>query len=239
MDFGSSHCRYALRYWLVDPLPDDGTDTAVRVHLLAALARSDIALALPQSFVHRIKEGGARQAALHARQIEARIAALRGVELFAHLEDEELRALAEHLVSAPFAAGDVITRQHAVAHWLYLLLAGEAEVWIDTVDAPRRRVATLGPGTVFGEMGMMTGEPRRATVTAKTDVECYRLDKTGFEGVLHSRPAIAEEMSRVLTARAGGLRQAVEDAHAAAAAQAHPDNLLKRIRAFFGLEAAA
>ena len=54
-------------------------------------------------------------------------------------------ALAERLVAAPFAAGDVITRQGAIAHWLYLLTGGEADVWIDSPDAPRRRVATLGP----------------------------------------------------------------------------------------------
>jgi CRP-like cAMP-binding protein len=86
-------------------------------------------------------------------------------------------------------------------------------------------------------MGMMTGEPRRATVTAKTDVECYRLDKTGFEDIIRSRPAIAEEMSHVLASRASGLRHTLEAAQAeAAAAQLQSESLLVRIRAFFGLE---
>ncbi len=237
MEFGPGHCRYALRYWLTDPLPDDPTDTAVRTHLLASLQRAGIALAIPQYVVHRIKEGEAREAALHAREIDARMAALHGVELFAFLAEHELRSLAERLVAAPFAAGDVITRQGAVAHWLYLLVGGEVEIWLETADAPRRQVATLGPGTVFGEMGMMTGEPRRATVTARTDVECYRLDKAGFEDIIRSRPAIAEEMSRVLAARASGLRHTLEEVQAeAAAAQMRSESLLVRIRAFFGLE---
>src|SRR4029077_9143258 len=131
--------------------------------------------------IHRIKEGEAREAALHEREIEVRIAALRSVELFACLDRHEVHALAKRLVAAPFAAGDVITRQGAIAHWLYLLTGGEADVWLDAHDAPRPRVATLGPRNVVGEMGMLTGEPRRATVIAKTDVECYRLDKAGFE----------------------------------------------------------
>jgi CRP-like cAMP-binding protein len=174
---------------------------------------------------------------LHAREIETRIAALRGVELFASLDDDELRSVAGHLVRGPFAAGDVITRQGAIAHWLYILVSGEAEVWVETPDAPRRRVAFIRPGSVFGEMGMMTGEPRRATVTAKTDVECYRLDKAGFEDIIRSRPAIAEQISRVLAARAGGLRHAAEEAQAeAAAARLHSEGLLERTRAFFGLE---
>jgi small-conductance mechanosensitive channel/CRP-like cAMP-binding protein len=238
MEFGSSGCRYALRYWLSDPQSDDPTDTAVRAHLWAALQRAGITLALPQSVVHRIKEGEARDATLHEREIGARMAALRGVEIFSHLEEQELRSLVDHLVPAPFAAGDVITRQGAIAHWLYILTEGDAEVWVDAPGATRRRVTVIGPGNVFGEMGMMTGEPRTATVTARTDVHCYRLDKAGFEGIIRSRPAIAEEVSRVLEARASGLRHIVESAQAEAATGTAPhEKMLARIRAFFGLTA--
>ncbi|MCC7484667.1 MAG: mechanosensitive ion channel [Burkholderiales bacterium] len=237
MDFGPGLCRYALRYFLTDPRLDDQTDTAVRTHLLASLQRAGIQLALPQHVEHRIKEGEAREAELRAREVERRVAALRGVELFAFLAADELAALAGRLVPAPFAAGDVITRQGAVAHWLYLLTGGEADVWVAAGDTPRKLVATLGPGTVFGEGGMMTGEPRRATVIARTDVECYRLDKAGFEGIIRSRPAIAEEISRVLAARASGLQETVAAAAAeAAAARERPETLLERIRAFFGIE---
>jgi CRP-like cAMP-binding protein len=237
MEFGESYCRYALRYWLTDPQPDDATDTAVRVHLFAALERAGIAFALPQQVLHLIKENEARRTTLHAREVEARVAALRGVDIFAQLSGDELRALAENLVPAPFAAGDVMTRQGAVAHWLYILTDGDAEVWVDAPGAPRRRVALIGPGNVFGEMGMMTGEPRTATVTAKTDIQCYRLDKAGFESIIHSRPALAEEISRVLASRASGLRQVVERAQAeAAAGKVTRENILARMRAFFGLD---
>ena len=237
MELTAGHARYALRYWLMDPQRDDGTDSKVRVHLLAAFERAAIPLSLPMQIMHQVKENQARRAELQARELETRMAALRAVELFAGLEPQELSALAGHLKPAPFAAGDVITRQGAVAHWLYLLIAGEVDVWLDAAEAPRRRVATLGPGTVFGEMGMMTGEPRRASVTARTDVQCYRLDKAGFEEILRARPAIAEGVSRVLAARTSGLRQALEQAHTDAAPRVHPDTLLARIRTFFGLDA--
>jgi len=209
----------------------------VRSHLLAALGRAGIAPALPQQVSHEFKETEARRAEVRAQEVERRTAALRGVELFAHLEETELRALAERLIYAPFAAGDVITRQGAVAHWLYLLLAGEAEVWVETPEAPRHSVAMLGAGQIFGEMGMMTGEPRRATVTAKTDVECYRLDKAAFQDIIRSRPAIAEDISRVLASRVGGLRHAAEEAQAEAAAlRERHESLLQRVRSFFGLQ---
>jgi CRP-like cAMP-binding protein len=237
MEFGPGEFKYALRYYLTDPRPDDVVDTQVRLHLVAAFQRAGIALALPEYVFHQIKENQARQDALRARETERRMAALQAVELFAALTPEERLRLAGHLVPAPFAAGDVMTRQGAVAHWLYLLVAGEADVWVDVAGDPRRNVATLGPGTVFGEMGLMTGEPRRATVTAKTDVECYRLDKAGFQEILQARPAIAEQMSQVLAARATGLQHAAEAANAAAAVR--PDTVLQRIRSFFGLQAAS
>ena len=239
MELALGQSRYALRYWLSDPQRDDGTDSAVRVHLLAALERSGITPALPKLVNHQVKEAEERERTRRARDIEARVAALRGVDLFGSLSAPELQGLAAHLVHAPFAAGDVITRQGAIAHWLYILLAGEVEVWVDASDGPRRRVAGLAAGSVFGEMGMMTGEPRRATVIAKTGVECYRLDKPGLQEILRARPQIAEAISRVLAAREGGLRHAAEESAAAgAAARARPETLLRRIRAFFGIEAA-
>lgn len=237
LDFGPSQYRYALRYWLIDPMPDDATDTAVRLHLRAALERAGIALALPKSVIYRIAEDEAHHASLRTREQEARIDALRRVELFANLTREELETLAGHLVRAPFAAGDVVTRQGAIAHWLYLLVGGTVEVWLETPHNARQLLATLTPGTVFGEMGMMTGEPRRATITARTDVECYRLDKQGFEHILRARPAIADEVSRVLAARAGDLSRVAEEASAQASlARPASDKLLERIRAFFGLD---
>lgn len=157
------------------------------------------------------------------------------MDLFAPLAEPELRALAAQLVEAPFAAGDIVTRQGAVAHWLYLLIDGEAEVLVEAPPAAPRAVATLGPGSVFGEMGLMTGEPRRATVRAKTDLECYRLDKAGFEKILHARPELAEAMSHIFAARAAKLARSAEGAADDANAEATPQTLLGRIRAFFGL----
>ena len=238
MEFAQSYCRYALRYYLTDPRPDDATDTRVRVLLFAALRRAGIDMAFPEFIVHTVKENEQREAARHALNIERRLAALRGVELFGALEEAERRSLADRLVYAPFAAGDVMTRQGAVAHWLYILTEGEAEVWIDAPGG-RRAIAGLGAGDVFGEMGMMTGAPRRATVTAKTDVECYRLDKAGFADIIRSRPSIAEDLSRVLAEREARLVQVSDAARADAAnVRSRSATLLERMRGFFGLDEA-
>ena len=133
---------------------------------------------------------------------------------------------------------EIADRQAAIEERLRVLerIATDRGTLIaDEIEALRIHVAPLGPGDVFGERGMLTGEPRSASVFALSDLECYRLDKAGFEGVIHARPDIAHEISRILESRAAEL-----DARRAAVAIAplppttHVD-LLARIRSFFGL----
>jgi CRP-like cAMP-binding protein/small-conductance mechanosensitive channel len=227
--------RYALRYFLTDPRPDDVTDSLVRAHALAALTRHNMPIAAPREDRVLIKDNEAHRAAQHAKELARREAALAQVDLFAPLSEAERAELAEHLVYAPFVKGDTVTRQGAVAHWLYLVVAGEADVWIEA-NGGRTHLTTISSGKVFGEMGMMTGEPRRATITARTDLECYRLDKTGFANVLRSRPDIADEMSRVLALRETERLGRLETAEAGGPRAPRAVDILARIRGFFGLE---
>jgi len=228
--------RYALRYFLDDPRPDDVTDSVVRAHALASLTRHNIPIASPREERLLIKDNEAHRAAQHAKEIARRQAALARVDLFATLSEAERAELAEHLVYAPFVKGDTITRQGAVAHWLYLVVSGEADVWIDA-GGERAHVATLIPGSVFGEMGLMTGEPRRATITARSDIECYRLDKAGFEKVLRSRPDIAGDISGILASRNTELAVRRESAGIAGKRTSPGEDILAKIRSFFGLDA--
>lgn len=237
MALEAGRARYAVRYWLTDLAQDDSTDSEVRVHLVAGLQRAGLAIAAPQYSVHMLKENEKQQQSEHAREMERRRAALRHVDLFAHLQDAELQQVAERLVFAPFAPGDVMTRQGAEAHWLYLLTEGEAQVVFEDATG-RHPVSRLPEGTVFGERGMMLGERRSATVTAIGDVKCYRLDRTSFQDVIRSRPEMAEDISRILAAREVELqtvRQSLdEEARAAELTRRHGE-ILGRIRAFFAL----
>ena len=230
-EVAAGYCRYVLRYWLSDPRQDDPTDSAVRVHALAALARAGIRLGVPQEERLMIKENENWRTAADHKEMARRVDAIRSTVLFANLPVEEQQALAAHLVHAPFAAGDIITSQGNVAHWLYLIIRGEAKVLMDSPKG-RIQISTLRDGAFFGEMGMLTGEPRSATVVAVTAVDCYRLDKAGFAQILEKRPEIAQEMSAILEAR-NRERQALLD-QAGTAANGHGD-VLGRILQFFSV----
>jgi small-conductance mechanosensitive channel/CRP-like cAMP-binding protein len=238
MDFVESYCRYAVRYWLTDLAADDPTDSAVRAHVYYALSRADIPLALPEQTVLLSQER--ERAELQAEEaLVRREEAIRHVDLFAGFQPEEQSALARRLVPAPFAAGDVITRQGATAHWLYVLVNGRADVIVQNPQGDSVKLAQLSPGSFFGEWGLLTGEPRHATVIARTDVECYRLDKESFRTVLLSRPAIADEISVLLAQRRteldARLHELDADTRARQLTRAQGD-ILAKIYHLFGLD---
>ena len=189
-----------MRYWLTDLARDDATDSEVWVHLVAELQRAGLGIVAPQYSVRMFKENEKQSRAQQTREMVLRLKALRQIDIFAHLQEDELLRVAERLVFTPFAPGDVMTRQGADAHWLYLLVQGEAQVVFEDA-AGRYPVSRLHDGTVFGERGMMFGERRSATVTVIGDVKCYRLDRTAFEDTIRSRPQMAEDISRILVLR--------------------------------------
>lgn len=238
MDFDASYGRYALRYWLTDLLHDDGTDSEVRDHVYAALQRAGIRFAIPEHSIHMISETEERELHKQTKRIQERITALHKIDLFNSFREDELLAVAQGLKYAPFAKGDIITHQGAIAHWLYMLTEGEAEVYLETPGQPRRKLSTFLPGNYFGEMGLMTGAPRTATVIATTDAECYQLDKATFETILKNRPELAEEISRTLVSRRFGLDSLQHDmdtdTREQQMSQQHLD-MLSKISKFFGL----
>jgi len=238
MDLHESYARYAVRYWLTDLALDDPTDGVVRTRVYLALKRVGIPLSIPAQAVFVTEESKERKAVKSGEERERRLAALGHVEFFDHLPAPDQERLADGLRYSPFAAGEMMTRQGAEAHWLYLVLTGQAKVLLRGVGGLEREVARLGPGEFFGEMSLMTGAPRQATVVAATDVVCYRLDKAVFQAVLRDRPELAERVAEVLARRSVDL-EAVrhdldEEARRRRVAEAALD-LLGRMRRFFGL----
>src|SRR6185503_20184069 len=123
--------------------------------------------------------------------------------------------------------------------WLYIIANGRADVYVESDhDGHRAKVAEIGPGTLCGEMGLMTGEPRAATVVARTPMDSYRLDKDSFRDLLVSRPDVADQISVLLARRRAQLdatlRNLDEKAQAAWTARARND-IRRTIQHFFGL----
>jgi CRP-like cAMP-binding protein/small-conductance mechanosensitive channel len=231
--------RYALRYWLTDLAPDDPTDAAMRWHIMTALQREGIKLAIEERDIHLTKENEKHGEALRQREVMQRIKTLSKVELFSQLAEAELKTLAERLRYVQFAKGTVITKQGTAGqYWLFIIINGEVEVFIGGKDSEKRSLNVLLKGNFFGEMSLMTGSPRVASVIAKTDLACYRLDKDAFEEILKARPGIAEEVTDILVERRSQLDSALQNLDEETLHE-EMDNrhmeVLATIKRFFGL----
>ena len=237
-DFQPNCVVYELRYYLSDLSSPGGTDSRVRPKIFYSLSRAGIKLSVHNRSL--VLSEAARDAADRGLQTERerRLDALREVEVFEPLTEAELSLLSGKLKSAPFSSGEKITVQGAASDCLYIISSGGAEVQVSAAGSGSYTVVKkLGPGDVLGEMGLLTGEPRTATVVASEEVNCYRLDRDSFRGVLASRPEIAEAIAAIMAKRRLELSAAREKlaGDAAAGLKSEEQNLLSRIRDFFKL----
>jgi len=118
------------------------------------------------------------------------------VPLFASLGKRERRKLASGLNERRYSAGDALSSEHDGGIGFFLVAEGSATV---TVNGNPRR--TLGPGDYFGEMALITGEPRSAAIRADTDMVTYVLSQWNFKPLVVDHPEVAWELLKVLAHR--------------------------------------
>jgi small-conductance mechanosensitive channel len=233
MDLGESTARYAVRYHLSDLSADDPTDSVVRTRVYFALSRAGIPLAMPAHAVFLTEDSAERKHHKRSADLERRVAVIARIALFHEIDENERLEIANSLHRAPFARGEILTREGADAHHLYVIYEGQVSVRVREAGTDRE-VAKLGEGEFFGEMSLLTGEKRAATVVALTDVECYRLDAEAFKHLLERRPETAEKVAAELAERRVALlatRERIGDRKSLV--DENQRDLLKKIRSFF------
>ena len=239
LNIKESVAHYAVRYWLTDLVPDEPTDSDVRIRVWFALRRANISLAIPASTIFLTPESPERDARKADREVDQRLRALKRVDLFSGLTVKLQRALADQLEFMPFAAGEAVTREGDKDDGLFMIVEGSAVVRIGQ-GREHKDVARLGPGQFFGEMSLMTGEARTASVIATTDLLCYRMNKGAFQQILEETPTIADQVAEVLAKRKTALSAAQnerDEARRKKDVESEKQDLLGRIRGFFGLDA--
>ena len=238
--FDASAIKYVVYYWLTDIGSYIITDSRVRVHAYAALGRAGMEIPISRSdlYLHSARN---LQQTKSGREQASRVALLHSLELFAPLTDDERQALAAQLIPTPLALGDVATKQGEPSDSLYILARGQVGIFRDAdQDTPptRHRLATLSAPNYFGEMGLLTGEGRTATIAAESEVLCYQLEKRGFEAIIRARPELAEAISQTVAARQTANEATLASLSVEARARAtgtRASEIVRRIRAFFGL----
>ena len=127
---------------------------------------------------------------------------LRRLPTFTSLTPAALAEVAEKMRKEQYSAGTVIFRQGDVGDKFYLIYRGSTDVIIDDGTPNRRLVEPLKEGDYFGEMALLTEEPRSATVAAREDLVLYSLGKDDFNAALAASASFKEQLYRVYSQRA-------------------------------------
>jgi small-conductance mechanosensitive channel len=233
---------YAVVYQLVYYLDDYPRIHDIQGEVLArvwyAFHRHDIRLPYPASDVHwrdAVKVASDERAA----EVERIAMLLRGVEFLEALTTDQLRQLAAEARSVPYPAGAAVVRQGDSGDSLFVVATGRVEVSVHAPGGgPERHLATMGPGDYFGEMSLLTGAPRSATIRAVDETWLVLLEKQAIRPILLADPAIAERLSKTLARRQAERDDAIQRAATADLEGPGADRasqLLARMRRFFGL----
>jgi CRP-like cAMP-binding protein len=126
----------------------------------------------------------------------APVETLRRIPLFEELDAAELQTLADSMNEANVPAGATVTAEGGPGDGFFVLETGEAEVSVGG-----ERVATMGPGDYFGEIALLLGSDRTATVSAITDLRCYALTPWDFRTLVEGNPSIAWKVMQSMAAR--------------------------------------
>ena len=155
------------------------------------------------------------------------------IPIFVPLSDKETEKLAEASASRVFAPGEAIVRMGREGNSMFVIVRGSVKVQVPENGYPKT-VNELRENEFFGEMSLLTGQPRSATVVAKDETEVLQIKKPALKMIFEDNPELVKSICEIIEERQKLLKTVVTD-------QFEPDEeeqrgVLSSIRRFFGLE---
>jgi small-conductance mechanosensitive channel/CRP-like cAMP-binding protein len=226
VDFAASAITYRVRVWTTDFAADERVRDRIRSRIYYAFRRSGITIPYPVQ-VQIEAESAAPGAgdATRARPFDQ-------VEILAGLTDDQRARLAAAARPVLFAAGETIVKEGGAGASMFVLVAGEASVRLAETEG---EVARLREGAVFGEMSLLTGDARSATVVAEQDCQLLEIGADAFRHVVLTDTAIVERIAAAVAKRRAELEHHRSTRAHAAAVEESPQTLVARVRKFLGL----
>lgn len=227
---------YRCRFWIDDFGNMELILDKFSTLLYYRLERTGIKIPFPIRDLRIQRTPAAREKEAKKEQLsEERRQWLAETDLFAPLDSDTLARIAHAMERVTFAKDEPIIHQGESGDSMFFIVRGKVQVVVER-HGIMNQVATLQEGQYFGEMALLAGEERSATVIASTDVDTYVLDKGGFGEILSDHPEIAEKISAVIAEREAILRAKSEELEKERPKQSEvQQTLLKKIRRFFNL----
>lgn len=232
-DFGDSAMIYEIKFWLEDESRFNDIVDGIRTNIWYAAQRHRITIPFPIRTVQIDRPRARRQDALTAARSTVR------KQAFLQLLDEaQVDKLLAHARLLRFGRGEKVIQQGAAGESMFILLSGEADVFVD-VGGQNTRVAALHTGDYCGEMSLLTGEPRSATVIARTDCEMWEIDKPVMAELLQENETLVQKLGELLAERRmeteGVLATTTEQAQIVTKQKEYTAGFLQKLSSFFEL----
>jgi len=225
--FDDSAVVYEIKYFMHDYALRDRIDADIRKAVWYALRRNDISFATPIRAYQQYTPPATGDQGLSREEIDG---LLHDVDILSPLDDAAHDAVASAAKVHFYSRGEAVLRRGAAGDSMFVIHSGSVSVRFAD-DSPQgwHEVAQLGPGSVVGEMALLTGETRTADVVATSDVVAVEIGKESLQPILHGNPDLADAISEKVMER--------RDHLAAILSMEKPEEegLLGRIRAYFGL----
>lgn len=230
--FNDFSIAYELRYWLEDYARFLELDSQIRERVWYRLDREKIRIAFP---LIRQWQWSAGTLTTPSRR-EAIESAISNVDLFALLSDEARGRVADGARERRFAAGETIVREGDQGSSMFVIESGRLGVSVHGKVGQSQRLAVLEEGAAFGEISLLTGDPRTATVHALTEATLLEIDKSTLSPILRENPSICGMLELTMQERRKRAADALEAAGGEAEQTADRTPLRLRIARFFGLK---
>lgn len=218
---------FAVRYWVADFADDNICRDAVAAALAEGLSRAGLSPAFPRrDVILGRRADGAAALGLGEH--------LRRMALFRGFSDEELSALAARASERPFREGETLFAQGDTGGSLLLVAEGVLEVRV-AAEGGEAALERMVAGDVLGEISLLTGQARTASVVALTDGLTFEIRKEHIEPILRARPQLAEDLAELMARRQAHNRQRLAARMGGSEMPAEAGDLLTRLKNFFRL----
>ena len=234
VDFGESACIYEIKFYMGNHARINEINDAIRTNVWYELKRRGITIPFPIRTLQVERKAGLPT---QEGQAEA-LSILREERLFECLSEEQLNRMVGDARLKLFGRGEPVIEEGAAGDSMFVMLRGAANVFVSK-NGSKIQVATLGAGDCFGEMSLLTGEPRSATVRADGDCYVMEIGKPVMAEVLRDAPNCMEKLSELLAQRKieteGALKEAGRTTEHELKERQYTASFLHRLRTFFQL----
>jgi CRP-like cAMP-binding protein len=223
--FAESSIDYQLKFFLADYSDRDAVRDRVFSRTWYAVTREGFSFPFPHRQIIETQS-----APPFVFPIEVVASGVGKVELFSMLDVDEVRQLAEKARVRVFGPGEIVVRQNDGGDSLFFVLKGRLQALVNEI-----KVGELDEGGVFGEMSLLTGEPRKATVAAESQVILAELSREIIEPLIRRKPEIMEALGAILAHREIVNEKSLREADRAMAEVRKCAEYVQRLKRFFGL----